>query len=41
MELIPIVQSLLWDGNTMVLTNAINCLKSIEEKGGIKLELNY
>ncbi len=41
MELISVVKSLLRDGNTMVLTNAIHCLSSIEEKGGPKFTLDY
>lgn len=41
LELIEIVKVMLKDGNTMVVTNALACLKSIEEKGGPKLVLDF
>lgn len=40
-NLIQAVVSSLKDGNTMVVTNALSCLMSIEEKGGPKFELVY
>lgn len=41
LELIEIVRVMLKDGNTMVVTNALACLKSIQEKGGPKLVLDF
>jgi hypothetical protein len=41
LELIDVVKVMLKDGNTMVVTNALVCLKSIEEKGGPKLVLDF
>ena len=41
LDIIESVKLMLKDGNTMVVTNALACLKSIEAKGGPKLELDF
>ena len=41
LDLVKRVKGLLNDGNTMVLTNALACLNSIEEKGGRKFKLDF
>lgn len=40
-KLIDAVFSALKDGNPMVVTNAIQCLLSIEEKGGPRFDIDF
>ncbi len=41
LNLVEVVRLMLKDGNTMVVTNALCCLKSIESRGGPKLVLDF